>query len=591
MRFIIIFILGLATAAAQYRTESFDLTAGWNAIYLNVDPGDVSVSDAMTGRPEIIEVWEWRPKGLDPSLVTFDNPSEGADEWRVWRKEDAANSDLARLVPNAAYLVRTRNDAGNLTLRLKGKVVAPRVRWRTDSANLVGFPIKTATTPRLTRYLENAGLVDNNTAVFRYVGGELSATNPVESPARLVNAKRGEAFWIRSTKFADFYGPVTVNVALDDGLNFGDSGSLKRVTVTNRTTEEITVTLAVTPSESAPGVGPPPGLPALTTRSRNADGFYIYAPMGGSQTLTIPARESTGLTLGIDRAAMGGAAGDQFAGLLQVTDSGNFSEIYLPITAEVPDLAGLWVGEAHITHVQNQLQRFQRGPDGTYLVDENGNYLPVLKLDGDGNPVLDGGGNPIPEGDTGLNPTAQVYKLKLIVHLDDQGQATLLNRVYSGIISEDAAGNTLTGLTTSESLLDPGNIASAKRLSCTHLPGGLIQRLGGSLAPGGSLATTVILGKDHPTNPFIHLYHPDHDNKDARFENILPDGIESHRVERAITLTISSAADPGEGPQWGTSLLSGTYSETLTGIHKNPILISGYFALSKASDDATLLQN
>ncbi len=34
------------------------------------------------------------------------------------------------------------------------------------------------------------------------------------------------------------------------------------------------------------------------------------------------------------------------------------------------------------------------------------------------------------------------------------------------------------------------------------------------------LTRTIQIPYNDPTNPFVHQYHPDHDNKDARFENI-----------------------------------------------------------------------
>jgi hypothetical protein len=112
--------------------------------------------------------------------------------------------------------------------------------------------------------------------------------------------------------------------------------------------------------------------------------------------------------------------------------------------------------------------------------------------------------------------------------------------------------------------------------------------MSGSLAPSASLTTTVSLGANHPSNPFLHTYHPDHDNKDARFENPALAGTESHTVNRAITLALNAAAGPGDGPEWGTSLLSGTFSETVTGIHKKPIAATGIFAIGKVSDIAVL---
>jgi len=567
MRFsLLIFLLAITSGHAQYRTESWDLEPGWNAIFLNVDTELRSLDALLAGKPDITDVWQWRPSGLDPSVGQAE---EGADEWRVWRRGDVINSTFSIPLPNTAYLVRLKSDASPQTLSLKGKVVAPRVQWRTDGSNLVGFPIKSGETPKLNRYLQGAGVVDNNTEAYRYVGGELNASNPVLSPARLIDAKRGQAYWIRSDKYTDFYGPVQVSVALDDGLHFGASAAQKRVVLTNRTDEEVEVTLTPALSEVAPDTVSVLTAPPLTIRSRNAEGLHIYTPLGASQTVTVPAQDSVGLTLGVDRASMGGVAGDQFAGLLRVTDDGDFSEIYLPVTAEKTSLAGLWVGEAQISHVQNQLQRFQREDDGTYSVDSVGKHIPLSS-------------------ETGLNEAAQVFKFRLIAHVDESGSATLLSQAFAGVISDDGEGNTLVGLSTQESSIHPDHLKTAVRLSSAAFPNDLVQALSGSFSPGNSLTANISLGANHPSNPFLHIYHPDHDNKDARFENVLPAGIESHSVNRAINLTFNAAPGPGEGPQWGTTLLSGTFSETVTGIHKQPIAVSGIFVLGKVSDIAVL---
>ncbi|NCF55552.1 MAG: hypothetical protein GWP41_04730 [Planctomycetia bacterium] len=66
------------------------------------------------------------------------------------------------------------------------------MRWRTDGVNLLGFPLSGV--QQLSAYLSGSGIVGSNTEIYRYVGGEISATNPSLVPARLVQAKRGEAF-------------------------------------------------------------------------------------------------------------------------------------------------------------------------------------------------------------------------------------------------------------------------------------------------------------------------------------------------------------------------------------------------------------
>ncbi len=551
---------------AQYRTEAWDLNAGWNAIYLNIDPGTQPLDELLSGDTNITEIWQWLPADLDPSLLTAPGEETAADEWRVWRRDDLENTTFSILLPHHAYLVHT---TAGTQLSLKGEVLAPLVRWRTDGVNLIGFPSASAAAPKLTEYLSGTGIVDTSTEIYHYQGATLTSANPQLVPARLTDAKRGRAFWIRSSTYSDFYGPVSVDVALDSGLHYGTEGSLKRLVLRNRTDSAVTVTVAPTASESAPGETNVPTAPALRIRENDISGAPVFTPLGGGTTLTIPAGDAKGISLSVDRTAMSGLPGDRFAGLLRITDAGGLTEIYLPVTAEKTSLAGLWLGEARITKVQNQLQRFQRELDGTYSVDAEGKHIPLSS-------------------ETGLNATAQTFNMRLLVHVDDSGSATLLSQVFAGVISDDGEGTILTGLATGGSSILPHHLKTAVRLSSANFPTNLAQEMSGTLAPGSVLTATVSLGANHSSNPFIHTYHPDHDNKDARFENTLPPGIESHQVNRAITLTLNDAVSPGEGPQWGTTLLSGTYAETVTGIHKHAIAAAGIFTLGKVSDIAVL---
>lgn len=108
---------------------------------------------------------------------------------------------------------------------------------------------------------------------------------------------------------------------------------------------------------------------------------------------------------------------------------------------------------------------------------------------------------------------------------------------------------------------------------------------------GGELTFDFELGYDDPTNPFLHSYHPDHDNLDAQSPpEPLTAGIESHTVARAIELHFVS--DPAalhlEEPGWGSTTLGGTYRETISGLRAQPIHISGDFVLHRVSPIPTL---
>jgi hypothetical protein len=106
---------------------------------------------------------------------------------------------------------------------------------------------------------------------------------------------------------------------------------------------------------------------------------------------------------------------------------------------------------------------------------------------------------------------------------------------------------------------------------------------------GDTLSCTVTIDYDDPQNPFKHGYHPDHDNLDERFEEKLPEGVESLTVTRQIQLQFT-ANDP-EGlllAGWGDNQLGGLYRETVTGLHRSAIHSSGRFRLYRASNTPVL---
>ncbi len=100
----------------------------------------------------------------------------------------------------------------------------------------------------------------------------------------------------------------------------------------------------------------------------------------------------------------------------------------------------------------------------------------------------------------------------------------------------------------------------------------------------------MLLDYDADTNPFVHRYHPDHDNLDARFESKLPAGRESFTVRRAVTLEFKPTLEGVSDPAWGITMLGGTYTESVTGLRSTPITTKGTFILYRVADVPTLLK-
>ena len=112
---------------------------------------------------------------------------------------------------------------------------------------------------------------------------------------------------------------------------------------------------------------------------------------------------------------------------------------------------------------------------------------------------------------------------------------------------------------------------------------------------GGTLMTTVPLAYDEqPSNPFLHTYHPDHDNLDPLFEVQQARGTESYGVRRKITLSFTTPEDDFDSLTGGAENLSGNYAETVTflarGNHTQEFNVLGLFTLKRISDIAVLTQ-
>ena len=242
--------------------------------------------------------------------------------------------------------------------------------------------------------------------------------------------------------------------------------------------------------------------------------------------------------------------------------------------------AGLWVGDASITSVGSYLKAFRVGADGQPLQDASGQYV--------ANSVS-----------TNMGSVLRPFPLRLIVHNPEagSGNARLLKRVFVGTsaISSNVVASVV------ESALDPKRIGGAKRLTAAHLPWSLGApgwSFDGRLGEGAVVSTSVLQDyADHSSNPFLHTYHPDHDNLDATFASQLPKGSESYDIRRDITLRFAPAATAATTFSAAAQSLTGTYEESMSiiglarsgGTNDTRVFsFSGTFTLNRISSIPTL---
>jgi hypothetical protein len=193
---------------------------------------------------------------------------------------------------------------------------------------------------------------------------------------------------------------------------------------------------------------------------------------------------------------------------------------------------------------------------------------------------------------TSLDAVATPYPLRLIIFNDRIGNCSLMQRVYYGIQAGTQGTNIV--VTTTQNSLDPAYLSTARRISATAWPWTPTNTIwafaGGPLAQGATLTTTVYEPyDDQAANPFLHTYHPDHNNLNFNFSppHELPMGSESYAITRQIQLSVVANTDDFISLTTANTSLAGLYYETITltglGGNTKSYQTSGTFALKQIS--------
>ena len=612
-------------AHAQWQAQTVTLKPGWNAVFLHVDATHVALDSLIVGAANpIAEVWLWQaPVSTLQFTESPAQPSAANSQWAVWDRSPVVTDSLTRLIGNAAYLVRNTNTV-DYVWTITGKPVPPRYQWTTTGLNFVGFPTPTNAPPDFDTFLGPAPEFQRTAELYRYPGGELGATNPARVFAPLFRntyVKRGEAFWIRRTDtgYNRYFGPVEVELQSGSGVHFADSIGTHRVRLKNLTASARTMTLnllnSLTPPAGQPAIFAAP--PLLVRGALNATNLtYAHTALTGQQSFTLAAQGQPGseleVVLGLNRSAMVASPGAFYAGVLRWADTGGLSQIDVPVSATVATADGLWVGDASVTQVGQYLKTYQRDANGQ----------PVLApIDANGAAYVATATN------TALGSVARAFPLRIILVnaltttnffttnnvvttnsaattnnittnavITTTGFTTpnvsLLQRVYYG----QRFGTNIV-VATREALLDTATLGNARRISASHLPfshtNTFWPRTSGELRQGTNLVFNVPLDyNDQASNPFLHTFHPDHDNLKTDFRTVEVQGNESYRVVRQITLSFTPPAADFASLTASRQALGGDYSEvvTVSGLsgHTRQFNLRGRFSLNRLSSIATL---
>src|SRR5688572_935239 len=433
--FLMLLLVGALPALAQWTNQTIVLRQGWNAVFLEIQP-EPRECDALFAGVPVESVWAWNRR-FSP-IQFIQDPGElipGQPDWLTYFPTShlaRATMNLFTLQGNRAYLIKLPDNAAQISWTFSGQPVVRRLEWLSDSFNFTGFPVEAVNGPTFQNFFASSP-AHSGQRVYRLVNGLWSQ---VVSPTT-TRLTRGEAYWIFCRGQSTYTGPLEVAVEQGSGLDYGRVLTERTLTIRNRSTTTNTYTVRRLNS-TLPSNGEYPVLAgavplnyfnlSLTQNQLDARWLPLPAPL----TVVLGPGQERNLRLEAQRAVMApftpppGVTDVLYQSLLEVGD-GIGSRCLVGVTARglqtfastgggsgfqpagaAPTVhlrAGLWVGSAVISKV-NQPARVS-GPNTP-------------------------------------RPTASEFQFRLLVHVDNNGQARLLQKVIqmwkNGTFTTDSNG-------------------------------------------------------------------------------------------------------------------------------------------------------
>lgn len=368
----------VATAHAQSATQSVTLSAGWNAVWLEVEPVDGNGAalppEGVFTNPAIVMMATPKPlAGMaeffaeDPSAVNTFNQ----EDWQQWKRTDpTGGNDLPLVEGNRPYLIQVAAGTAPFTVTLTGKARFFRPKWNPDRYNLVGFGL--SGTPTFDQFFGPSG---SKHAVSKIYTLDAASGNwqHVTGSAGMVS---GRAYWVYCSGPSNYMGPVAVSFDGASTGRLGFAGPADAVSVGSGV-DELKLDLEEVVFSN---LGTATVAPALDLISKSSDGLALHVVRPAADSLSylrgnqvdsavgagassslgesVASLKTATLTLGALRSWPDDASRTN---LYRLNTSATGASFWLPVTAfrsevqqgsgvvaGVPASAvtGLWVGDA-----------------------------------------------------------------------------------------------------------------------------------------------------------------------------------------------------------------------------------------------------
>ena len=473
-------LLPLSVSAAHI-SETMTLAKGWNAIYLESTPTNAACADFFASAP-VERVASYHSDAYSSTRQIADDGTEIAQKpisYHVWVPGDEDASTMDALVGGRVYVVYATNVWSKTFL---GVPAAPQQTWRAAAGNagfmnLVGVSADTNVSVNAKEYFGEGPFGTASGVAYKIAGTKPAAPTFLSMGITSgTKVQGGKAYALSAAKDGDW--PGVIGFLGVSSVAFG-SDDFASVTLKNFGTTNHTFRVKIVASADATE-RVPPVLKRMVKDEKGVES-WTNATEGVFWEVALAPDALATQKFAIDRTAM--EAGATYAAVMQVEDLGGTQmRVRIPVTVdekpadEAAFPIGLWAGYIQMEAVSSL---------------------------------------------TNATPTAAAGKLKMniLVHVDANGGARLLQRVAAGVDAD-------------------GKMRLFKELESAKAACENPRRLSSVMM---SVDTPVVAASAHTTfgdqlqfawtvdakardNPFRHAWHPDHDGKTADYSGDVVSG-------------------------------------------------------------------
>jgi len=294
------------------------MRAGWNAVFLEVQPEASKPSEVFAGLP-VETVACFVPGRLEAQYLRSPGDAPWRDEgWAVWHapsRPEAFLSNLYDIQAGRALLILANAD---FDWTITGEARATVLDWHPNTCTFTGLPVEPTAPPTFAQFFAGSS-AHQRLRIFRLEGGTWKLVRNAASE----KPRSGEAYWIQTDGASRHQGPLRVKLPASGELDFDRYGGGYSLEFVNESAAgPLRVSIEVVGGNEALK------LRQITRDLAKQETTRALLP-AALELPSLPPGSSAALRLEPYREAMTGGSGST---LLKITD-GRGTQLYVPVHA------------------------------------------------------------------------------------------------------------------------------------------------------------------------------------------------------------------------------------------------------------------